>query len=798
MELNVKKRNGRLEPLRPEAINKSVERACKGIADVSVSDIVLSANMQLYDKISTKEIDLALIMSARALTEREPNYSKAAARLLINTIYKETFGEGVDHDTFEHQYRVCFVKNLKRLVKLGRVDPRLVDGRYDLHELANSLDLECDDLWTYHGIQTIYDRYLIHKDGRRLEAPQGFFMRVAMGLAINEDNPTYWALKFYGILSQHKGMSSTPTLFNSGTTRPQMSSCYLTTIGDSIDGIFGAMHQLARLSKFAGGLGVDFSAIRGNQSRIEGTNGKSSGIIPWIKVYNSTLSSVNQGGKRKGAGVAYLEPWHIDIDDFLHLRKNTGDERMRAHDTHTALWVPDLFMQQVEADGDWYLFDPGECPCLHELFGADFDQAYGELVDLAESGEIKIFQKMKAKDLWKQVLRMVSETGHPWITFKDPSNIRYTNQHEGVVHSSNLCTEILLHNKPTVYSQRTGQVKANGETAVCNLASINLAKYVNPYEKTIRWFDLETDIEIMVRMLDNVIDINLYPTPDSRESNMRHRPVGLGSMGWVSVYRDMGINYNSEEAIMLTSQLQEAISYAAIRASALLAGERGAYSTYKGSLWDKDILPQDAFLLTGREHHSAVREYLDWFPVREIIKRNGMRNSNVLAIAPTATISYIVGTEQSIEPNYGVLFVYSTLSGDFSLVDEHFVIDCKSVGLWTPELLDAIKANRGEVGNLPIPAWMKAKYATAFEIPTEQLIQCAAARQMWIDQAQSFNIYFDDNSMKKLSEIYFSAWRNGLKTTYYLRSRGASKIDAAKMVEPKACSIADPDCESCQ
>jgi ribonucleoside-diphosphate reductase alpha chain len=797
VQLHVKKRNGRIELLRPEAINKSVERACLGIADVSVSDIVLSANMQLFDKIPTKEIDLALIMSARTLIEREPNYSKVAARLLVNTIYKESFGEGVDHDTFEHQYRVCFTRNLKRLVKLGRIDPRLIDGRFDLQELANALDLNCDELWTYHGLQTIYDRYLIHKDGRRLEAPQSFFMRVAMGVAINEAEPTRWAIKFYGILSQHRGMSSTPTLFNSGTTRPQMSSCYLTTVGDSIDGIFGAMHQLARLSKFAGGLGVDFTAVRGNQSRIEGTNGKSNGIIPWIKVYNSTLSSVNQGGKRKGAGVAYLEPWHIDTEDFLALRKNTGDDRMRAHDTHTALWMPDLFMHRVEQDGDWYLFDPGQCPELHELFGKEFDAAYHKCVALAEAGEIKIFKKMKAKDLWKQILRMVSETGHPWITFKDPCNIRYTNQHVGTVHHSNLCTEITLHTKPTDYSQRTGEVKNNGETAVCNLLSINLSKYVDPTTKKLLREDLQRDIQVMIRMLDNVIDINLYPTPDSQESNIKHRPIGFGSMGWVSLYRDLGVNYNSEEAIRLTSEVQELLAYLSIEASCRLAKERGKYSTYKGSLWDQGVFPQDAFKNTYATQHSAVREQMDWYPLRDLVAAHGMRNSNVMAIAPTATISYIVGTEQSIEPNYGVSFVYTTLSGDFTLVDEHFVADCKAEGLWTPELLEMIKSSRGEVGGLPLPDWMKNKYATAFEIPTEQLIQCAAARQMWIDQAQSFNLYFEGNSMKKLSDIYFSAWKSGLKTTYYLRTRGASKSEAAK-VETKACRIDDPTCEACQ
>lgn len=773
-EFFVKKRNGRLEKLNLDKINKCVVRACNGINDVSASEVILDAQVQLFNKITTNEIDKALIMSARSKIEKDPGYSIVAARLLLNTIYKEVFGEGVDSDVFGMQYHKSFVTNLKALEKAGRIDKKML-SEFDLNKIAKSLDPNRDSLWKYLGIQTVYDRYLLHINGRRMETPQGFWMRVAMGLAINEENKDEKAIEFYDLLSMNLFINGTPTLFNSGTTHPQLSSCYLSTVDDSINGIFGTIHNQACLSKFAGGLGVDWTPIRGSSSHINGTNGKSQGLVPWLKIFNDTLVAVNQGGRRKGAGCAYLETWHTDVEDFLELRKNTGDDRRRCHDMHTANWIPDLFMKRAKEDGDWYLFSPSDCPDLHDLFGKDFDKAYLGYCKKAENGDIP-FKKISAKSLWKKMLVSLFETGHPWITFKDPSNIRYSNQHVGTVHSSNLCTEILLHTKPTIYDL-VGDVTEIGETAVCNLGSVNLAAHIN--DGRIDYDKLAKTISVAMRMLDNVIDINFYPTKESKKSNTTHRPVGLGIMGFHDTMHLLNIDYESDAAVQESGRIQEFISYHAILNSSILSKERGKYSTYDGSLWSLGKLPQDTHeeVMKYRGNEERVKETLDWSVVRKHIAEHGMRNSNTMAIAPTATISYIAGCSQSIEPDFSVLFVYSTLSGEFTMVSDFFAADMKKRGLWGKDLTDAVKAVDGDIELLNLPDDVKKKYKTAFRTDPLSLIKCAAARQVWIDQGQSLNIYADTDSLKSLNDIYMHGWEKGLKTTYYLRAKSASRIE---------------------
>lgn len=807
-DIRVKKRNGRLQDVNLDKINKCVERAADGLEDVSVSEVVLDASLQLYDKITTVELDKALIMSARSKIEKEPNYSKLAARMLLNNLYKEVFGETVDSDTFELQYKKSFIQNIKKLVKAGRLSERLLE--YDLKSLSEKLDIGNDSLFKYLGIQTLYDRYFIHIDDVRMEAPQSFWMRVAMGLCLNEDNKEEKAVEIYNMISQFRYCPSTPTLFNSGTCRSQLSSCYLSTVHDSIDGIFGTIHGQARLSKYAGGLGVDWTPVRSSGSYIQGTNGKSSGLVPWLKIFNDTLVGVNQGGKRKGAGCAYLEVWHLDVEDFLELRKNTGDDRRRCHDMNTALWICDEFMKRAKSDKDWYLFDPAECPELHDAFGADFTRKYRKRVKMANEGEIKSFQTVSAKDLWKKMLRSLHETGHPWITFKDPSNVRYSNKHEGVVHSSNLCTEILLHTKPTVYNE--GEVVERGETAVCNLASINLQNHLKV--RTIDWKKLQETVETAIRGLDNVIDLNFYPTEEAGNSNLRNRPVGLGVMGTHGVLHSLGIPYNSVEAVDLCGKIQEFISYYAILTSSKLAKEKGCYPSYEGSEWSSGKLPIDTYCemmgqRNGKEYKPSDYETLDWAKVREHVAEHGMRNSNTMAIAPTATISYIQGCTQSIEPDYSMLYVYSTLSGEFTMVNEHFVAMAKKKGIWCQELVDALKAADGDVMSIDLDEEIQTEFKGAFDVDYERLIDAAAKRQMWIDMGQSLNLYNKASSLKFLNDMYMYAWDSGLKTTYYLRSKAATRVEKSTVVTkteqviegdelPKACSIDDPDCESCQ
>jgi ribonucleoside-diphosphate reductase alpha chain len=799
--IRVKKRNGRLEGINLDKVNKCVQRACSGITEVSASEVVLDASLQLYDKITTTEIDKALIMSARSKIENEPNYSYVAARILLDTIYKEVFGETVDSDIYELLYQKSFCQNIKKMIKAGRLSKRLLE--FDLKRLASELVLDNDMKFKYLGIQTLYDRYFIHIKGRRMESPQAFWMRVAMGLTLDEENKEEKAIEIYKMLSEFRYCHSTPTLFNSGTQRSQLSSCYLSTVGDSIDGIFGTIHNQARLSKYAGGLGVDWSSIRAAGSHIEGTNGKSSGLIPWLKIFNDTLVGVNQGGKRKGAGCAYLEVWHLDIEDFLDLRKNTGDDRRRCHDMNTAAWISDDFMKAVKEEADWYLFDPNECPNLHETYGKQFTKEYKKCVALAKEGSIN-HRVINAKDLWKKILTALYETGHPWITFKDPSNIRYSNKHEGVVHSSNLCTEILLHTKPTKYEE--GEIVEVGETAVCNLASINLANHLKV--RSLDWKKLEETVSVAIRALDNVIDLNFYPTKEAANSNLKNRPIGLGIMGTHDVLHSLGIDYSSDEAVALCGKIQEFISYHAIKTSAVLAKEKGRYETYEGSTWSQGILPIDPYcdMMNARGEDTSAKDHetLDWDKVRNLVKENGVRNSNTMAIAPTATISYIQGCSQSIEPDYSTLFVYSTLSGEFTMVNRHFVDAAKKRGLWGKELVDALKRVDGDVSMLSLPEDVTREFLNAFSVDYHYLIDAAAERQKWIDMGQSLNLYNSSTSLKYLNDMYMHAWEKGLKTTYYLRSKAATRVEKSTVSEdnnveaPKACSILDPDCESCQ
>ena len=804
MDIKVKKRNGRLQEFIVEKINANVERACEGVSDVSVSEIVLDAQLQLYDKITTKEIDTALILSAREKIEKEPNYSCAAARLLLNTVYKEVFKEGVDSDIFRLQYRKSFVQGIKKLVKSEKLNSRMLE--YDLNKLSEAIRIRRDLSFKYLGIQILADRYFIREEGKIMEAPQSFWMRVAMGLALNEENKEEWAIKYYDMFSQFLYTSSTPTLFNSGSVRSQLSSCYLNTFDDSIDGIFDGAWQEARKSKYAGGLGLDVTPFRSTGSHIKGTNGVSSGLVPWLKIYNDLLVAVNQGGKRPGAGCAYLEPWHLDFEDFLNLRRNTGDDRLRCHDMNTASWIPDEFMRRVQNEDVWYFFDPKESG-LHDLFGEEFDKKYNELCNKAEEGLIKNYRTTPAKELWKKMLKVLFETSHPWNTFKDPCNIRYTNQHEGVVHSSNLCTEITLHTKSSTYEK--GEKTSVGETAVCNLGSVNLLNHLND-DNTLDYDKLKNTIHTAIRALDSVVDLNFYPTKEAENSNLKHRPIGLGMMALHDICHRMNINIDSDEAVEFNDKLFEFYSYHAIYASSLLAKEKGRYETFEGSLWSQDKLPIDSYadLMKYKGNQFKPKTTLDWGVVRESISQNGMRNSNVMAIAPTATIGYINGVEQSIEPNFSVLFVYENKSGNFFITNEHFINDMKNAGLWNSEIAKLVKSVDGDLSllNGDIPSELKEKYKTAFDRDMFKLIECNATRQKWIDQAVSFNLYNKSTSLKYLNDVYMSCWEAGLKTTYYLRNRAASKVEKAnteeKTAEATACSIEamrnGGTCESCQ
>ena len=821
--VHVKKRNGRLENLDINKINLCAARSCDGIDGVSASEVVLDAQVQFYDKITTKEIDQALIMSARTKIEKEPNYAYVASRLLLGNIHKEVFGESRDKDGFDHQYKLSFIRNTKKLVKEGLLRKELLS--FDLKKLSEAMVLDRDYKFKYLGLQILFDRYFLHINGVRMEAPQSFWMRVAMGLALNEKDKEQKAIEFYHAISSFRICPSTPTLFNSGSVRSQLSSCYLNTFDDSIDGIFEGAWQEARKSKFAGGLGFDVTNFRSSGSYIKGTNGTSSGLVPWLKIYNDLLVAVNQGGKRPGAGCAYLEPWHLDIEDFLELKKNTGDERRRCHDLNTANWLPDLFLRRVQSDGDWYLFSPSDVRDLHELYGENFDKAYTKYCKRADSGKITNFKVVKAKDLWKKMLRVLFETGHPWMTFKDNANMRYSNQHEGVVHSSNLCTEIFLHTKPAKYE--AGQKTVVGETAVCNLSSINLKEHLKDNGK-LDFNKLAKSIAIQMRMLDNVIDLNFYPTKEAENSNLKHRPVGAGSMGWADVFHSYKVDFSSPDAVRFSDELYEFISYNCILNSSKIAKEKGTYSTYEGSLWSQGILPIDTYknlmkYLDQKPINHRDRKYApkcDWKIVREHIDSHGIRNSNTMAIAPTATISYIQGCSPTIEPDFSTLFVYENKSGNLFITNEWFVKECKELGIWNPTLIEMLKSVNGDVNRLngELPQDLKDRYRTAFDHDQFNLVNCAAAKQKWIDMGQSLNLFNNKSSLKYLNDLYMHARNCGLKSTYYLRNKSASEIEKStgtvkeesnvdstnadnnndSLSGVKACSILDPDCESCQ
>ncbi len=744
--------------------------ACAGLGkDVSPEPIVAETMRNLYDGIPMEEVYKASILASRTLIEKDPDYTFVTARLLMHTIAKEILGKEVTQDQMAGEYIQYFPKFIQKGIDNELLDAKL--AQFDLKKLAEALKPERDLQFDYLGLQTLYDRYFLHVRKQRIEMPQAFFMRVAMGLSVNEANREARAIEFYEVLSSFDFMSSTPTLFNSGTLRPQLSSCYLTTVPDDLDGIYESIKENALLSKFAGGLGNDWTRVRAMGSHIKGTNGESQGVVPFLKVVNDTAVAVNQGGKRKGAVCTYLETWHLDIEEFLELRKNTGDDRRRTHDMNTANWIPDLFMRRVMEKGDWTLFSPSDCPDLHDKYGADFEKTYTAYEAKAERGEIKPSKKLPANDLWRKMLSMLFETGHPWITFKDPCNIRSPQQHVGVVHSSNLCTEITLNTSDT-------------ETAVCNLGSVNLSRHLKDTAngKVLDHDKLKKTISIAMRMLDNVIDINYYAVKKARDSNVRHRPVGLGLMAFQDALYEMRIPYASQAAVEFADRSMEAICYFAYWASTDLAKERGEYSSYKGSLWDRGILPFDTIDLLARERGGYVEvdrsSTLDWDALRQKIKADGMRNSNCVAIAPTATISNIIGVDASIEPCFGNLSVKSNLSGEFTVINSYLVRDLKRLGLWDDVMVMDLKHFDGSLRPIDrVPQDIKALYATAFEVETTWLVEAAARRQKWIDQAQSLNIYMAGASGKKLDDTYKLAWLRGLKTTYYLRTSSATQAE---------------------
>ena len=747
-------------------LHRLIDSACAGLgADVKAEPILAETMRNLYDGVPMDEVYKASILAARTLIEKDPDYTYATARLLLHTIAKEVLGADVSPDELAARYADYFPAFIRKGVDNELLDDRLL--QFDLPRLGAALKAERDLQFDYLGLQTLYDRYFLHVRKTRIELPQAFFMRVAMGLALNEIDREARAIEFYEVLSSFDFMSSTPTLFNSGTLRSQLSSCYLTTVPDNLDGIYESIKENALLSKFAGGLGNDWTRVRALGSHIKGTNGESQGVVPFLKVVNDTAVAVNQGGKRKGAVCTYLESWHLDIEEFLELRKNTGDDRRRTHDMNTANWIPDLFMRRVMEKGDWTLFSPSDCPDLHDRFGKDFEKAYVAYEQKAERGEIKPSRKVPATDLWRKMLSMLFETGHPWITFKDACNVRSPQQHAGVVHSSNLCTEITLNTSDT-------------ETAVCNLGSINLLRHISNGE--IDHAKLQRTIATAMRMLDNVIDINYYAVKKARDSNLRHRPVGLGVMGFQDCLYELHIPYASPEAVDFADRSMEAICYYAYWASTDLARERGKYASYKGSLWDRGVLPLDTLDLLAGERGGYVEvdrsSTLDWDALRRKIATDGMRNSNCVAIAPTATISNIIGVDASIEPCFGNLSVKSNLSGEFTIINAYLVRDLKRLGLWDDVMVMDLKHFDGSLRPIDrVPQDIKALYATAFEVETTWLVEAAARRQKWIDQAQSLNIYMAGASGKKLDDTYKLAWLRGLKTTYYLRTQSATHAE---------------------
>lgn len=806
-EISVTFEDGQQGPLDTARLRTVIDEACEGLSDVSADTIYNETLKNLYPGVKMDDVRTSLVMTARTMVEKDPNYSYVTARLLMDTLRAEALGflgitDSATQSEMHYRYAATLKPYIEKGVELGLLSPHLLD--FDLGVLGEALKAERDQQFTYLGLQTLYDRYFIHSEGVRFELPQVFYMRVAMGLAAEEDNKEERAIEFYNLISSFDYMVSTPQLFNSGTLRPQLSSCFLTTVPDDLFGIYSAIRDNAMLSKWAGGLGNDWTPVRALGAHITGTNGKSQGVVPFLKVVNDTAVAVNQGGKRKGAVCSYLETWHLDIEEFLELRKNTGDDRRRAHDMNTANWIPDLFMKRVFNEQEWTLFSPNTVPELHDLHGTEFEAKYEEYERRAAAGEIKPYKTVRAADLWRKMLSMLFETGHPWITFKDSCNVRSPQQHVGTIHSSNLCTEITLNT-------------SQEEVAVCNLGSVNLVNHVD--ENGLNQDKLKKTITTAIRMLDNVIDINYYSVDQAKTSNLRHRPVGMGVMGFQDALYKQRIAYASDQAVDFADVSMEMISYYAISASNELADERGRYESYEGSLWDQGILPIDSLKklqeVRGSDYLDVnFEQRLDWDSLRARIKQGGMRNSNVLAIAPTATIANITGVSQSIEPTYQNLYVKSNLSGEFTVVNPYLVEDLKQLNLWDSVMVNDLKYYEGSVQNIDrVPDEIKQVYATAFEVEPRWIVDAASRRQKWIDQAQSLNLYVAGASGKKLDITYRMAWLRGLKTTYYLRALAATTTEKSTVSDnslnkvsaeptaaavPQACSLDDPDCEACQ
>ena len=801
---------GKVRPLDLAKVAALVQESCEGLGRNVDPDVIMQATLKdLYEGVPVDEVRKSLILSARAMIEKDPAYSYVTARLLLHSLRLETVGEELTQADMKTRYAEVFPLLIKKGIDAELLDERI--GNYDLKSLGMALDSKRDFKFGYLGLQILYDRYFLHVQGTRIELPQTFFMRVAMGLALNEpeDQREARAIEFYNVLSSFDFMSSTPTLFNSATRRSQLASCYLTTVADDLDGIYEAIKENAMLQKYAGGIGNDWTPVRALGAHIKGTNGKSQGVVPFLKVVNDTAVAVNQGGKRKGAVCSYLETWHLDIEEFLELRKNTGDDRRRTHDMNTANWIPDLFMKRVMENGEWTLFSPSDVIDLHDKFGKAFEIAYLDYEAKAVKGELKLFKKIPAAQLWRKMLTMLFETGHPWITFKDPCNIRSPQSHVGIVHSSNLCTEITLNTN-------------EDEIAVCNLGSVNMPAHLDVATGKLDLEKLKRTVGTAMRMLDNVIDLNYYSVNKARNSNFKHRPVGVGIMGFQDCLHMLRIPYGSQAAVDFSDSSMESIAYTAYAASADLAEERGPYSTFKGSLWDKGVFPHESLKLLSEERGGYVEadlsSSLDWDTLRKRIKQVGMRNSNCIAIAPTATIANITGLSQCIEPTYQNLYVKSNLSGEFTVANEYLVEDLKKLGLWDEVMISDLKYFDGTLAKIDrIPQEVRSLYATAFEVEPKWLVECAARRQKWIDQSQSLNIYMAGASGKKLDETYKLAWLRGLKTTYYLRTMGATHVEkstgktgalnavpsdggiaAAPATDAKFCSIDNPECESCQ
>ena len=802
--------NGKTRPLDLGKVAALVQESCEGLGRAVDPNVIMQATLKdLYEGVPVDEVRKSLILSARAMIEKDPAYSYVTARLLLHTLRLETVGEELTQADMKTRYAEVFPLLIKKGIDAELLDERI--GNYDLKSLGAALDPKRDFKFGYLGLQILYDRYFLHVQGTRIELPQTFFMRVAMGLALNEPEAQREAraIEFYNVLSSFDFMSSTPTLFNSATRRSQLASCYLTTVADDLDGIYEAIKENAMLQKYAGGIGNDWTPVRALGAHIKGTNGKSQGVVPFLKVVNDTAVAVNQGGKRKGAVCSYLETWHLDIEEFLELRKNTGDDRRRTHDMNTANWIPDMFMKRVMENGEWTLFSPSDVIDLHDMFGKAFELAYIGYEEKAAKGELKLFKKIPAAQLWRKMLTMLFETGHPWITFKDPCNIRSPQSHVGIVHSSNLCTEITLNTN-------------EDEIAVCNLGSVNMPAHLDVATGKLDLEKLKRTVGTAMRMLDNVIDLNYYSVNKARNSNFKHRPVGIGIMGFQDCLHMLRIPYGSQAAVEFSDRSMESVAYTAYAASADLAEERGPYSTFKGSLWDKGTFPHESLKLLAEERGGYVEtdmsSTLDWDTLRKRIKQVGMRNSNCVAIAPTATIANITGLSQCIEPTYQNLYVKSNLSGEFTVTNEYLVEDLKKLNLWDEVMMSDLKYFDGTLAKIDrIPQEIRSLYATAFEVEPKWLVECAARRQKWIDQSQSLNIYMAGASGKKLDETYKLAWLRGLKTTYYLRTMGATHVekstgktgalnavptsggvDAAPATDAKFCSIDNPECESCQ